>query len=34
MGGDYGFLVSAIAGEISGGSDLIRVKIWNKSTGL
>jgi len=30
--GNYGFLVSAIAGEISGGEDLIRFKIWDKAT--
>jgi len=30
--GNYGFLVSAIAGEISGGKDLIRFKIWDKAT--
>jgi len=30
--GNYGFLVSAISGDISGGQDLIRFKIWDKAT--
>lgn len=32
--GDYGFLVSAISGEISGGEDLVRFKIWDKATNM
>jgi hypothetical protein len=33
--GDYGFLLTAIDGEVAGGGgqDKFRVKIWNKSTG-
>ncbi|RNI37236.1 hypothetical protein EFY79_07480, partial [Hanamia caeni] len=33
--GDYGFMVSAVDGQIngSGGTDLFRIKIWDKSLG-
>jgi len=30
--GQYGFIVSVIAGEISGGEDKFRIKIWEKTT--
>jgi hypothetical protein len=34
-GGNYGFMVSAVDGQISGsgGTDLFRVKIWDRSNG-
>lgn len=33
--GDYGFMLSAIDGQVNGGSgiDKFRIKIWNKGTG-
>jgi len=34
--GDYGFLLTAIDGQVSGGGglDRFRIKIWDKTTGL
>jgi hypothetical protein len=34
-GGDYGFLLSAVDGQVNGGGgvDKFRIKIWNKATG-
>jgi triacylglycerol esterase/lipase EstA (alpha/beta hydrolase family) len=31
--GNYGFLLTAIDGQINGGQDKFRIKIWDKSTG-
>ncbi len=31
--GDYGFLLTAIDGQLDGGTDSFRIKIWDKSTG-
>jgi len=30
--GQYGFVISAIEGDISGGDDTFRIKIWEKAT--
>jgi hypothetical protein len=34
--GDYGFILSAVDGQVTGGggTDKFRIKIWNKSTGV
>jgi hypothetical protein len=34
--GDYGFMVSAVDGQVSGGGgvDMFRIKIWDKASGL
>ena len=34
-GGDYGFLLTAIDGQLNGGggSDKFRIKVWDKDTG-
>ena len=33
-GGDYGFLLTAIDGQSTGGSDRFRIKIWDRLTGV
>jgi hypothetical protein len=31
--GDDGFLVSVVDGQVSGGTDRFRIKIWERATG-